>query len=381
MATDTAITEDHNAHRIALYYIYIPIVNVKEQIDLQLKLCGSKLKGRIRVASEGINGVLSGLLTDLEAYESDLCHYLGISKHKLDLKYCQLRRDLSVESQLFGDLRVQKTKHVVSLVNEDEQSKKNPEIQKIQQLWKDAQQTKIETPHLSPDEWNERLDQAHNVILLDCRNNYESNVGRFEHPNATTLLTNTRKYSELPQVLLKQAELLQQADSIMMYCTGGVRCERASAFLRTMLHRQGKAAPPIYQLQGGIQRYLEQPENRYYFRGKNFCFDPRRYDPSFSTSSIVGTCIVCHEPHDDYDNGAAPSEDKEARCCHCRILILVCNKCRETVAVWGCEHTNLPPVYCGGDHCIPHTPVTLLQTPTRLPSESHRMSVPASSEL
>ena len=144
--------------------------------------------------------------------------------------------------------------------------------------------------------------------------------------------------------------------------------------------------PPkgIYQLRGGIQKYLESygaeeqpnlskskeaeeaPQNNTInckngdkpclYRGKNFVFDPRRTDPiigngitgdeAVTTSnagrlSLVGQCIICSSPHDDYDNGHAPCEDKEARCCRCRVLVLVCDDCRQKVRCWGEQHPSI----------------------------------------
>ena len=147
------------------------------------------------------------------------------------------------------------------------------------------------------------------------------------------------------------------------------------------------------------QRKEEQGENTCLYRGKNFVFDPRRTDPiigngiSSSSSSAaaathssssthsakcistVGKCIICSSPHDDYDNGHAPVLEREVRCCRCRVLVLVCNDCRERVRCWGeekededCEHraTEVDAVtttstnrimdrkdlFCGGSKCI-----------------------------
>jgi predicted sulfurtransferase len=177
---------------------------------------------------------------------------------------------------------------------------------------------------------------------------------------ASTVLTNTRKYSELPQVLLQQKDRLAKSSHVFMYCTGGVRCERASLFLQTLLQEETEQPPQIYQLHGGIQRYLESNRSSSkdsdtisnkggYFRGKNFVFDPRRTDP-MQESTVVGHCLVCLKPHDDYDNGHAPAAGKEARCWNCRILILVCNDCRLTVSCCGeaNDDTSQPRMYCGG---------------------------------
>jgi rhodanese-related sulfurtransferase len=138
--------------------------------------------------------------------------------------------------------------------------------------------------HLSATEWNQKLDEVDSpdsALLLDVRNVYESRVGFFQHPTTPTLLTNTRKYSDLPQLLASNPHL-QHRQKIFMYCTGGVRCERVS-----MLVRELYPDKEVYQLQGGIQTYLHQFSDKVkqdgvvnndgeglqtqrYFVGKNF---------------------------------------------------------------------------------------------------------------
>mmetsp|Transcript_15576 Transcript_15576/g.33014 ORF Transcript_15576/g.33014 Transcript_15576/m.33014 type:complete len:627 (+) Transcript_15576:42-1922(+) len=230
------------------------------------------------------------------------------------------------------------------------------------------------------------------AILLDARNIYETRVGHFAVPNLPTFFPNTRKFSSLPMALnTPEAAEALAGKQVFMYCTGGVRCERAGTYLRALSESnvgawKGKDKPKgIYQLRGGIQKYLEKygepvqkavnntsgknGSNEYsaatvhdaanratnggdssyrcLFRGKNFVFDPRRTDPIIGNgitkspasqkerTSLVGRCIICSCPHDDYDNGFAPCENKEARCCKCRVLVLVCNDCRQKVRCWG----------------------------------------------
>ena len=141
---------------------------------------------------------------------------------------------------------------------------------------------------------------------------------------------------------------------------GGIRCERASQYLDSLKDDCGTNAidPPknIYQLSGGIQRYLDymssKPDDSH-FHGKNFVFDPRRTDPQ-SDNTIVGRCIVCDTKHDDYDNGHAPCEYKESRCYRCRVLVLVCDTCRPNICAWGddVEGDVIPFLYCGGEKCV-----------------------------
>jgi len=168
-------------------------------------------------------------------------------------------------------------------------------------------------------------------------------IPSFAAPNTTTLLTNTRQCTELPSVFMDQLGRLSSSSHIFSFCTGGVRCERATRFLDQLLKENcesqptetTKKKPQVYQLRGGIQRYLEYAVTDVnLFRGKNFVFDPRRTDPVHG-DDVTGQCMLCQKPHDDYDNGHAPADRKEARCIECRILLLVCNDCRPTVKCWG----------------------------------------------
>jgi predicted sulfurtransferase len=330
-----------------------------------------------------------------------------------------LRKDLSVKSQLFESLAVKATREVVSLYEPTQKSvQRNGQAEgknsrgyyrrRRRNRQKHEQQLQQEelpepavpesplderlasfdpAPHLTPEEWNARLSSDPNAILVDARNIYESRVGYFQVDGVPTLLTNTRKYSSLPQVLQESKEELA-GKNIYMYCTGGVRCERASVFLQALSASassdddgapQEKLPKAIFQLDGGIQRYLEHygsasspddtavappsPASDCLFRGRNFVFDPRRTDPVIG-KGLVGTCLLCSTPHDDYDNGYAPCENKEARCHKCRVLVLICDECRPSVCVWGEELTSIakemggevvvqkPKVYCGGDHCV-----------------------------
>lgn len=405
---------------IALYYIYTPNpVPVKQQMEFQTRICDDlSLGGRIRVSLEGINGVLSGTKSHLKFYEQalydELTETCTISQQRINLnmKYCKLRSDLNFQEQMFDSLKVQETREVVSLHDEPpdnespnchfhrrgRQKKKQIKKSKNGELvanGKEANESSEESSpqldgfepaqHLSPEEWHtqlllERLSHKNDAILIDVRNVYESKVGYFEVEGVPTLLTNTRKYSSLPQVL--EASIPHIAGkTVYMYCTGGVRCERASQYLQklaaTSSKWEGSYEPPknIYQLTGGIQKYLEEfgsnagerkvttttatesSTQSCLFRGKNFVFDPRRTDPVVGCSP-AGNCLVCDVAHDDYDNGSAPCLGHEARCCRCRVLILVCNDCRQ---VYRCGEEsdderakNKPGLFCGpkGISCV-----------------------------
>lgn len=381
----------HVNYKISLFYCYVEIDKVNEQVVIQNELCKHlSLFGRIRVSTEGLNGVLSGLETNLLLYQQKTQTHLGLEV--MDVKYCSLRIDLSVEAQLFTSLSIRKTKEVVTLFEPTtidkiqcdnaiskqfyrrrrrnrtkcEQRSEAP-ISFEQQSSSAAPQSAIRLDefspalHLKPQEWNQRLLSHHkDAIIVDARNVYESRVGHFKVEGIPTLLTNTRKYTSLTEVLLQSKEHLA-GKSVYMFCTGGVRCERASVYLQALSRSEewnGLDAPKaIYQLEGGIQRYLETfgstgtEQEECLYRGKNFVFDQRRTDPC-TGNGIVGNCLICCKLWDDYDNGNAPVDNTEGRCCKCRILLLVCNDCRSVVRSCGEQENGKTDLYCGIKDCF-----------------------------
>lgn len=247
--------ENSSALRIALYYVYTNLsdCDLQEHVEFHTNICNSmNLTGRIRVSPEGINGVLSGDVKSLEDYEYLTTEKLGLENGGMNIKYCLLRDDIPPETQVFDELTVKKTKSVISLFDSDP-SKRKKKIRRRRQQ-RDWQQegseisvsddftceklyaspaslemtdfqgiekkmmAKCPADHLSPEQWHKYLAEAQNPLLLDCRNVYESRVGYFSSNRAPTLLTNTRKYSDLPRVLANNCHLNEKKE-IFMYCT------------------------------------------------------------------------------------------------------------------------------------------------------------------
>eukprot|EP00966_Prymnesium_polylepis_P178399 4131711-Prymnesium_polylepis.1 len=145
-----------------------------------------------------------------------------------------------------------------------------------------------------------------------------------------------------------------------MYCTGGVRCEAASAYLR---RKGGDALGGVYQLNGGIERYLEAHEGGGYFRGKNHVFDKRR-SVGPPAAEVVGRCFVCSAPTDDYSS--------QSRCCHCRLLLLVCDGCCQSMppqalACHDCAQQRAAAVAATTHVVTPEAPPT---APTTVPPDA-----------
>ena len=163
--------------------------------------------------------------------------------------------------------------------------------------------------HLSAREWNEAMSNP-DTVVVDMRNHYESEVGHFQ--NALLPQADTFK-EELPMVL---DELRDKKDKkILLYCTGGIRCEKASAFLK---HH---GFEDVNQLYGGIIDYARQVkaenlESR--FVGKNFVFDDRLGERI--TGDIISSCHQCGQPCDTHVNCA--NDD-------CHLLFIQCAGCAE----------------------------------------------------
>jgi UPF0176 protein len=161
--------------------------------------------------------------------------------------------------------------------------------------------------HLTADKFNELTDDE-NTIVVDMRNHYESEVGKFK----TAITPDVETFREALPVVEKMLED-KKDKNIVMYCTGGIRCEKASAYYK---HRGFKN---VYQLDGGIIEYARQVEalgieNK--FIGKNFVFDERLGERI--SEEIISRCHQCGNPCDDHTNCA-----NEA----CHILFIQCADC------------------------------------------------------
>ena len=181
--------------------------------------------------------------------------------------------------------------------------------------------------HLDAKAWNDALENGATVV--DMRNHYESEIGKFKGaicPDVETFK------EELPEVkeLLKGKE----DEQILLYCTGGIRCEKTSAYLKHY------GFTDVNQLHGGIIDYARQLNNNETlsnnFEGKNFVFDERRGERI--SDDVISSCHQCGEPFDTHVN---------CRNVNCNLLFLQCDNCKEKYenccSVDCIEIINLPP--------------------------------------
>jgi len=286
---------------ILLYYKYINIQNPQEIANWQRSLCeGLHLTGRIILAHEGINGTVGGTDEACNEYIKAMMNHELFSG--IDFKKSH------GGSESFPKLKI-------SIKNEIVRMGIDPTLVTVAD-------TGI---HLTPDQTHELLsNRPDDLIVLETRNDYEWEVGRFEgaeNPNIKT-------FREFPAYIDKNLERYKDKE-VLMYCTGGVRCERASAYLA-----QKNIAKKIYQIEGGIVRYIEKyPDG--HFRGKNYVFDQRI--TVRANADILSTCLHCNTKADDYTNclnalcnkhytSCDPCNIKMGNCCNEKCLMLVTTK-------------------------------------------------------
>lgn len=272
--------------KILLFYKYVDITNPEAILSWQKNICQLlNLKGRIIIAHEGINGTLGGTDQEIDAYKRELSNNAEFKDLFCDIDF----KESYGPRDCFPRLKIVIKKEIVRL-------DLDPELITA----------KNSGHHLTPE-------QAHNLIsknpedlvILDTRNNYESRIGTFQ--NAITPNINT--FRELPKYIDNNLEKFKDK-KVLMFCTGGVRCERATAYLKSK-----DVSTEVYQIKGGIHRYVEKyPDG--YFRGKNYVFDARIACPI--NNDILAKCQYCKKDYDNYTNCINAE---------CNIQIIVCTNC------------------------------------------------------
>jgi UPF0176 protein len=273
-----------------LYYCYSTINDAEQFAADHLKFCKSLgLVGRIIVADEGLNGTVSGTVEACKAY-MDAVHADDRFKHT-DFKIDE------VDELSFVKMHVRYKAEIVH------SGLRNPKIINPQ----------VKTgKHLEPKDFLAMKDQD-DVVILDVRSNYEHSLGKFK--NAVTL--DIENFRDFPA---KINELAQYKDKkILTYCTGGIKCEKASALL---LH---EGFENVYQLHGGIIKYGKEAGGED-FEGKCYVFDNRlSVDVNSVNPVVISTCFNCGKTTDKMINCANPE---------CNEHITQCNECG--IAMEGC---------------------------------------------
>lgn len=260
-------------YKLILYYHFHPIGDPEEFCRAHRQACLKlNLFGRIYIAAEGINGTVAGLADQVDAYMAYLRSLPGFAgtEFKID----------ELDDVPFVKLVVKVRDEIVTL--------KTNETLNVTEGG----------AHLSPEEWKAVLDSKEDVILIDVRNDYESQVGHFEG----AIRPDEKNFYDFPRWL--ERSQLDKSKKVLMYCTGGIRCEKFSVLMKK------KGFRDVNQLHGGIINYAKTIGDAHY-RGKCFVFDDRLTVPVEKDQQAPLTkCEITGAPCDTYINCANPDCNK-----------------------------------------------------------------------
>lgn len=240
--------------------------------------------GRTYIASEGINAQISVPTENFETFVEDLFTIDFLNGIRLNTAVD--------EGKSFYALKVKLRNKIVADGIED------PNF--------DPSNT---GKYLTADEWNQQLADP-NTVVVDMRNHYESEVGHFEGAICPDVDTFREELQVVEDILQNDKD-----KKVLMYCTGGIRCEKASAYMKH------KGFENVYHLEGGIIKYARDAKANNLdikFKGVNFVFDERLAERI--SDEVIAACHQCGEPFDHHTN-----------CLNlgCHILFIQCNTCKE----------------------------------------------------
>ncbi|MGR3973015.1 MAG: rhodanese-related sulfurtransferase [Candidatus Rhabdochlamydia sp.] len=285
---------------VLAYYFFTPIEDPAYEVVRHKKFFFNRdIKGRIYISSEGINGQMSASLSAAEEYmqwmrEDSRFKTVEFKIHSWH-EHCFPRQTVKLKEQLVA------LDYPVDLSKAGE--------------------------HLSAHEWSKMLaSKDEHTLLIDVRNSYEWDIGHFEGAQLPQLST----FREFPEYVEELKEVKDPAKTkVMMYCTGGIRCELYSALMKE------KGFNEVYQLDGGIIKYgLEEGVD--HWRGKLFVFDDRLSVPISDNhpEEIISHCHSCNVLSDMYFNCANMD---------CNALFLSCHLCAEKEQGCCCEACREAP--------------------------------------
>ena len=283
---------------VIAFYRFVTIESPQDEVLRQQEFCKQRdILGRVYISEQGINGQMS-------AEENAAQEYMRWMQQSPYFKDVFFKID-PYHEHAFPKLTIKYRKQLVALDAEADLSQSGE--------------------HVSPSLWKEMLEANEDRVLLDVRNDYEWKVGRFDGAEVPPCET-FREFQQYADDLKQKVD--PKNTPVMMYCTGGIRCEIYSAFLKE------KGFEKVYQLDGGVINYGHQ-EGSEHWLGKLFVFDDRLTVPiSQEQTKVIGTCHHCGTQNESYYNCANMD---------CNKLFLCCQDCLKTF------------IGCCGEDCT-HSP-------------------------
>ena len=258
-----------NKFSVAAFYKFTPLTQLEVlQVDLLNYLKDLNIKGTVLIAGEGINGTVAGSPQSIENFKVFLANNNLLSEKDFKisssdfLPFPRLKVKLKDEIVTIGDTTVNPQQNVGTYVD--------------------------------PEDWNEFISQE-DVLVLDTRNTYEVSIGSFKG----AIQPDTTNFREFPQWVEEKANIPKDT-KIAMFCTGGIRCEKASSFLID------KGYSNVSHLQGGILNYLENiDEKSSLWSGECFVFDDRVALNHQLDKGSYDLCHGCRMPITDDDKDSS----------------------------------------------------------------------------
>lgn len=278
--------EGENFNRMTLsFYKYVNLHNLLELRDrLYHDWNELKILGRIYIAEEGINAQINVPEHNLDLFKKKLYSYKEFNN--VPFKFAV------EENNSFYKLIIKVKKEIVAYglsINEYNMNETGK--------------------HLNAEDFNAMMDKP-NSVVVDMRNHYESEVGKFDDAICPDVDTSKELLPETKKILQDHKN-----DNIMLYCTGGIRCEKASSYLIKNKFKN------VYQLKGGIISYAKEIKKKNLkskFKGKNFVFDDRLGERI--TEDVLSNCHQCDKSSDHHLNCANDA---------CHILFIQCSDCQK----------------------------------------------------
>jgi len=239
----------------------------------------NEIQGTILLAAEGINGTIAGSRQGINTVLASL----RADSRLVDLEH----KESFTDEPPFERMKVKLRNEIVALGRAD------------------VDPNKAVGTYVKPQEWNDLISDP-NVMLIDTRNQYEVSAGTFDG----AINPHTDTFREFPEYAQQQLDP-QQHKKIAMFCTGGIRCEKASSLLLNMGFEE------VYHLQGGILKYLEEvPQEESQWQGECFVFDNRITVNHKLEPGDIKMCLTCHHPLTDEEMNH-PEYHARGACVYC----------------------------------------------------------------
>jgi len=284
-------------YHVLLYYKICNIKHPELEIKKHREVCKAlQLKGRILIGKDGINGTVGGSKESIDMYQA----YMNEHRVYAGIDFKASTSDIDP----FPRLKVRARKEIITT-----------DVREEFNLCRRGN-------HVDRDTFHQWLVNKEDMVILDMRNDYEWEIGRF----VNSVRPPMKYFRDLKDAMDFYEQFKDK--KIVMFCTGGVRCEPASAYFI----EKGFDPKQIYQLEGGIIKYAEKYGDEGYYAGKCFVFDERIAVPVDTTENakVVGSCRFCENLNDTYRNCAYKS---------CNLLFLACDACNE-------QHENTCSAEC-----------------------------------